>query len=377
MTTTVTADTTTPPSATTAPLKIGMIAPPWFELPPEGYGGIEAVVSALVDQLVACGHEVTLVASGHNGTAAQHFVRVYEEPPSERIGFTVMPELVLAAEADRALSDLDLDIVHDNSSAGPLLAGGRTQPTVVTMHNPVSGDNGDYYQRLGTKVRIVAISRAQMRQCPGLNWVGCVPNAIDVSSFPFEEHKQDWVLWIGRFCPDKAPHLAIEAARRAGRRIVLAGKVSEAAEKCYFDKSIRPLLGPDVEYVGEADAQLKRELYAKAACLVFPIQWEEPFGMVLPEALACGTPIVATPRGAVPEIVRDGETGFICADMETLVSAIGRVGELDPHACRMDAELRFDLPVMAAGYERLYRNVLAGCCSGGPTPTQAAGRAAA
>ncbi|SER77795.1 Glycosyltransferase involved in cell wall bisynthesis [Propionibacterium cyclohexanicum] len=342
------------------PLKIGMIAPPWFELPPKGYGGTEAVVAALVDQLVARGHEVTLIASGAPGTKAQHYVRVHDEPPSELLGSSVMPELVLAAEAGRALRELDLDVVHDNSAAGPLLAAGRHEPTVVTMHGPVSGDNGDYYRRLGTSIELVAISRAQMRQAPGLNWAGCVPNGIDVKSFPFRAHKEDWVLWIGRFCADKAPHLAIEAARRAGRPIVLAGKLSEPPEKEYFDQYVRPMLGPDVHYVGVADAALKRELYSKAACLVFPIQWEEPFGMVMAEALACGTPVVATPRGSVPEIVRDGTTGFIARGIDAFAQAINRVEEIDPAACRRDAEQRFDLPVMAAGYERVYRMLVAG-----------------
>ena len=339
----------------TRPLRIGMIAPPWFELPPRGYGGTEAVVAALVDQLVARGHEVTLVASGERRTRAQRHVRVYDEPPSHLLGSSVMPEVVLAAEAARSLDERELDIVHDNSAAGPLLARSRAIPTLVTMHGPVTGDNGDYYRRLGSSVDLVAISDAQRRQAPDLNWVGTVHNAIDVPSFPFRPDKEDHVLWIGRFSPDKGAHLAIEAARRAGRRIVLAGKLNETAEREYFADAVRPLLGRDAEYVGEADASVKRELFASAACLVFPIQWEEPFGMVMAEALACGTPVVATPRGSVPEIVRHGETGFVVDGLDALAQAIQRAGDLDPAACRRDAETRFDLPVMAEGYERVYR----------------------
>ncbi|GGH48723.1 glycosyltransferase family 4 protein [Microbacterium album] len=342
------------------PLRIGMVAPPWYELPPRGYGGTEAVVATLVDQLVARGHEVTLVASGTPRTRAQRHVRVYEEPPSHLLGSSVMPELVLAAEAARALDGLDLDVVHDNSAAGPLLARGRAIPTVVTMHGPVGGDNGDYYRRLGSSVDLVAISHAQRRHAPDLNWVGTVHNAIDVPSFPFRADKSDTVLWIGRFSPDKGAHIAIEAARRAGRRILLAGKLSEAAEKEYFDRDVRPLLGPDAEYIGEADSQLKRELFALASCLLFPIQWHEPFGMVMAEALACGTPVVATPRGSVPEVVRHGETGFVVEGVDALADAVTRVCELDPAACRRDAEQRFDLPVMAAGYERVYRMLAEG-----------------
>ncbi|NTV39881.1 MAG: glycosyltransferase family 4 protein [Demequinaceae bacterium] len=337
-----------------------MVAPPWFELPPRGYGGTEAVVASLVDQLVLRGHEVTLVASGRHGTKAQHYVQTYAEPPSERLGIDAMPELVLAAEAGRALEGLSLDVVHDHSAAGPLLARGRLAPTVTTMHGPVSGDNWGYFSRLGTTIDIVAISDAQRAQAPGLNWVGTVHNAIDVASFPLREKKGDAVLWIGRFCPDKGAHLAIHIARKAGRRIVLAGKLNEPAERDYFDREVRPLLASDTEYVGEADATLKRELFANASCLLCPIQWEEPFGMVLIEALACGTPVVATRRGSVPEIVRDGRTGFIADDIDGLFDAIQRVDEIDPLACRRDAEQRFDLPVMAAGYEHIYRALAEG-----------------
>lgn len=342
------------------PLRIGMVAPPWFELPPRGYGGTEAVVASLVDQLVDRGHEVTLVASGEPRTRAQRHIRVYDEPPSHLLGSSVMPELVLAAEAGAALEGLELDVVHDNSAAGPLLARGREIPTVATMHGPVSGDNGDYFRRLGSTIDLVAISHAQRHQAPGLNWVGTVHNAIDVPSFPFRDSKSDVALWIGRFSPDKGAHLAIEAARRAGRRILLAGKLSEAPERAYFDSEVRPLLGSDAEYIGEADAALKRELFAMASCLLFPIQWEEPFGMVMAEALACGTPVVATPRGSVPEIVRHGETGFVVDGIDALADAVQRASEIDPAACRRDAEQRFDLPVMAAGYERVYRMLVEG-----------------
>lgn len=346
--------------AASRPLRIGMVAPPWFTVPPRGYGGAEAVVASLVDQLVIRGHEVTLVAAGSPGTKAQHYIRSHEQPPSHLIGSDAMPELVLAAEASRALSVLDLDLIHDHSAAGPLLARGRRLPTVVTMHGPVAGPNGDYFRRLGTTIDIVAISDAQRAQAPDLNWVGTVHNAVDVASFPFRRDKSDVVLWMGRFSPDKGAHLAIEVARKAGRRIVLAGKLIEPSEKAYFDSAVRPLLGRDTEFVGEADAILKRELFSMAACLLSPIQWEEPFGMVMVEALACGTPVVSTRRGSVPEIVRDGQTGFIADDVDSLCSAVQRAGEIDPAECRRDAEERFDLPVMTAGYERIYRMLAEG-----------------
>jgi glycosyltransferase involved in cell wall biosynthesis len=335
-------------------LRIAMVAPPWFELPPRAYGGTEAVVAGLVDGLVARGHEVTLVGSGTHRTRAQRFVPVFAEPPSHLLG-TPMPEVQAAAAAARALADLDVDLVHDHSLAGPLLAFGRAVPTVITMHGPATAATGDYVASLGDAVDVVAISDAQRRLNPALNWIGTVHNAIDVPSFPFRATKDDYLLWIGRFDPQKGAHLAIAAAEALGRRLVLAGKLNEPAEHAYFEDAVRPRLGDRVEYVGEADGTLKRELFSRAACLVFPIQWEEPFGMVMAEALACGTPVAAIGRGSVPEVLTDGVTGAIAADPAGFPAAVLRALALDPFACRQEAERRFDLPVMAAGYERIYR----------------------
>ncbi|HET7173798.1 MAG TPA: glycosyltransferase [Nocardioidaceae bacterium] len=178
-----------------------MIAPPWFELPPTGYGGIESVVADLVDTLTVAGHEVVLIGAGRHRTRAARFVAVFEQPPSERLGAPV-PEVLHAARAAAALPHLRVDVVHDHSLAGPLLAVGRPRPTLVTMHGPVDSELGDYYAALGDSVGMVAISDAQRRLRPELNWIGTVHNAIDVASFPFRSRKEDFVLWLGRFHPD-------------------------------------------------------------------------------------------------------------------------------------------------------------------------------
>jgi glycosyltransferase involved in cell wall biosynthesis len=340
-------------------LRIAMVAPPWFELPPCGYGGIESVVADLVDQLSERGHHVTLIGAGGNGTAAEQFLQVFEVPPSQRLG-TPGPEVIHAAATARLLDDLDVDVVHDHSFAGPLLARGRPTPTVVTMHGAVSGENGEYFRWLGDSVDVVAISDAQRRLNPDLNWVGRVHNAIAVDSFPFRADKDDYLLWLGRFSPDKGPGLAIDAARAAGMRIVLAGKRSEPGELAFFDSEIAPRLGPGVEYVGEADATLKRELLAGARALAFPLQWEEPFGMVMIEAMACGTPVVALPRGSVPEVVAHGVTGLVVDDFDRFPAALRAAESIDPAACRAHVAAHFDLPVMAAGYEQIYRMLVAG-----------------
>jgi glycosyltransferase involved in cell wall biosynthesis len=338
--------------STPAPLRIALVAPPWFPVPPRGYGGIETVLADLAGALVRRGHDVVLIGAGKNGTPAR-FLTTYSEPPTARLGGS-MPEVVHAARAARYLDQLEVDVVHDHSLAGPLSARGRRTPTVITAHGPVGGEVGLYYRNLGRTVSLVAISNAQQRLAPDLNWSATVHNAVDVAAFPFREDKDDFVLFLGRCNPDKGVHLAIDAARAAGRRILLATKINEPAERDYFEAEIEPRLGPGVEHLGEANTTLKRELLAAAYCLAFPIQWEEPFGMVMIEAMACGTPVVAIGKGAVPEVVVDGVTGFIRDKPDELPEAIDAAGRLSPASCREHARQHFDIEVMVSGYERVY-----------------------
>jgi glycosyltransferase involved in cell wall biosynthesis len=341
------------------PLRIGMIAPPWFAIPPVGYGGIEAMVAGLVDGLVARGHHVTLVGAGAPGTSAQRYVAVFPEPPSSRLG-EPMPEVIHAAAAALALEDADLDVVHDHTLAGPLLARAWPVPTVVTAHGPVTGEPGDYLARLGTTVDVVAISDAQRRIRPELNWLATVHNGIDAASFPLGEGDGGYLLFLGRFHPDKGAHLAIEVARRTKRRLLLAGKLNEAPERAYFEAAIAPRLGNGVEFVGEADAVAKRELLGGASALLFPVQWDEPFGLVMVEAMACGTPVVALRRGSVPEVVAHGLSGLVVDDLDGLVTAVDLAEQLDRHRCRAWAKEHFDLSRMVLGYEAAYRTVVEG-----------------
>jgi glycosyltransferase involved in cell wall biosynthesis len=335
------------------PLRIAMIAPPWFEVPPTSYGGIEAVVAELVDALLARGHEVSLIGAGPARTAASRYFAVYDAPPSSRVG-EPLPQLVHAAAAGRILDGLDVDVVHDHSLAGPLLARGREVPTVVTAHGEVTGEPGAYLGWLGCSVSLVAISDAQRRLAGHLSWAGRVHNGLRVETFPYRAAKDDYVLFLGRFGPEKGAHLAIDAARAAGRRIVLAGKCREPVERDYFERAVRPRLGAGVEHVGEADAALKRELLAGARCLLFPVCWEEPFGMVMIEAMACGTPVVGLRRGSVPEIVRHEVTGVVVDHPDRLPWAVEEASRVSPAACREHVERNFSVSAMTTGYERIY-----------------------
>ncbi|MGH9082389.1 MAG: glycosyltransferase family 4 protein [Acidimicrobiales bacterium] len=334
-----------------------MVAPPYFAVPPNAYGGVEAVVADLVDALVDRGHEVVLVGAGRRGTRAQHFHATYQDPPGDQLG-DPLPEVLHAARTARFLDGVDVDLVHDHTLAGPLMARGRRRPTVVTVHGPVNGEPGDYYRALDGTAGLIAISDAQRSSAPDLAWVGTVHNALRVGTFPFRRDKEDFALFLGRFSPDKGAHLAIDAARQAGLRLVLAGKCAEPIEHEYFARQIAPRLGADTTMFGTADAREKRDLLARAACLLAPVCWEEPFGLVMIEAMACGTPVVALRRGAVPEVVVHGITGMVVDDPAGLPAAIHAARALDPAACRSHVERHFSVEAMAGGYERAYRHLL-------------------
>jgi glycosyltransferase involved in cell wall biosynthesis len=335
-------------------LRIAMIAPPYFSVPPGGYGGIEAIIADLVDALVDRGHEVTLLGAGRHATRAQRFISTNKLGQADRIG-EPMPELLHAAKVAGILDALTVDVIHDHTLAGPLTAGGRLAPTIMTVHGSVRGDRGDFYRALRRLVGLIAISDAQRSSAPDLPWIATVRNAIRAETFPFRADKKDYALFLGRIHPEKAPHLAIDAARAGRMPIILAGKCSEPVEQDYFRHEIEPRIGADVTILGVADAAQKRVLLAEAACLLFPIVWDEPFGMVMIEAMVCGTPVVALRHGAVPEVIVHGQTGIIVDDPAELADGIAQAKHIDPAICRKHVETNFAVDVMAAGYEAVYR----------------------
>ncbi len=345
------------------PMRIVLAAPPYFDIPPKGYGGVEAVVADLADTLVALGHHVTVLGAGDPGTAAK-FIPLWDRTVPERLG-EPYPEVMHALKVRSAIARIaavdGVDIVHDHTFAGPLNAPSYQAlglPTVATVHGPIDEDLYPYYRELGDDVGLVAISDRQRQLAPDLNWVGRVHNALRIKDWPFQARKGDYALFLGRYAPYKCAHLAVQAAHEAGIPLVLAGKCSEPSEKVYFETCVRPLLTDTDHVFGEADAASKRKLLGGARCLLFPIQWEEPFGIVMIEAMACGTPVVALRGGAVPEVVVDGVTGFVCDRPEELATAIRQVGTLDPAACRRHVMAHFDVSALGYGYEQIYRKVL-------------------
>ncbi|MGH2772750.1 MAG: glycosyltransferase family 4 protein [Actinomycetota bacterium] len=344
------------PTDSAEPLNIAMVAPPWFELPPSAYGGIEWMCYWLAEGLTSRGHRVTAIGAGNDNLSGD-FISTFDDPPSDRITDSIV-ESIHIARAARHMGELKPDVIHDHTLSGPLLSFDRSVPTVVTAHGPIVPDIADYYGALGDKIALVAISNAQRRTAEDLPWASTVYNAIPVDEYPFRAEKEEFILFLGRMNAEKAPHLAIEAGRAAGVPVVLAGKCSEPLENEFFEQKVKPLLGPDVDWIGEADTEKKKDLLSRARCLIMPIQWEEPFGLVMIEAMACGTPVVALQAGSVPEVVDHGTTGFVCARPDELPGAVGDVDSIDASACRDHVLRNFDVSVMVKGYERAYREVL-------------------
>jgi glycosyltransferase involved in cell wall biosynthesis len=340
-------------------MRIALIAPPWYTIPPSGYGGIEWVVALLADGLTDRGHEVTLFAAPGSGTKARLVSPLDEEPPRDAIGDPWY-------EASHIVSVYEhgdeFDILHDHTGPVGVSVGALSDcPTIHTLHGPFTEQTLMLYRRVARQHWFVAISESQRSMAPpDLRWAGVVYNGILMDRYPLREDKDDFLFFLGRADEEKAPHLAIEAARRAGRRLVMCVTTKNERERSYWAANVEPILGDDVEVHGECPNDQKTDLLARAAALLFPIQWDEPFGLVMTEAMACGTPVVAWRNGSVPEVVADGETGFIVESVDEMAAAVERVGDLDPRVMRSRVEQYFSAAAMITGYERAYERALAG-----------------
>ena len=342
-------------------MRILQIAPLWETVPPPAYGGTEAVVHLLVEELVNQGHDVTLCASGDSRTSA---VLRASYPRSLRTADDIVAKDLLSWH-HAALSMADArayDIVH-NHAGEQIMATHHLVPDVpmlTTMHCLITADTRVVWDQYAGHFN--TISWAQRRTMPrsGGTFAGVVHNAVDVQSFPFRADNDGYLLFLSRISPEKGPHLAVEVALRTGYPLVIAGKV-DPVDAAFFRDTVEPLIdGSRIRFVGEADAQTKRALYRDALALLMPITWDEPFGLVLAEAQACGTPVITFNRGAAPEIVSDQRTGFVVADVDGMAEAVSRVKEIDPALCRDHIATHFDGPIMAQNYVRLYRSIIEG-----------------
>lgn len=319
------------------------------------------MVAHLADGLVERGHDVTLFASGGSVTEAR--LEVYYDEPPGTISIVTNPLAELRHVLNAYSHAAEFELIHDHTSPLGISIGAHLErpPVVHTLHGPPDApDNKPIYEFIGRRLHVVAISEYQRSVMPELNYAGVVYNGINLSEYQLRSDKEDYLLFLGRMSPQKGVHLAVEAAKRLNRRLIITTKIVEPEEKSYFEEKVKPLMTDDIEILGEISIAEKSALYGRAACTLMPIQWAEPFGLVMTESMACGTPVVAFRNGSAPEIVEDGVTGFVVDDLDGFVAAVDRAGEIDAATCRDRVERLFSTKAMVDGYERVYEKVLKG-----------------
>ena len=360
-------------------MKIAQIAPPWLPIPPKNYGGTESVIYNLVEELVAQGHDVTLFAPGDAKTSAK-LVSFFPNSILAKKGnwdmhLKAFYHLQKAIECVRAQK---FDIVHTHLSSSsdlylfPLTAS-LTIPHVMTLHSNFpfdhhgpddkAGDADRFYMDWAPCVPLVAISEnAREQEKMPVHFVGVVYNGIDMSQFPPPGKKRDgYLVWLGRFVPEKGPHLAIEAAKRLQAPLILAGTIDRyvKASVNYFHEQIEPHIdNKQIKYIGPVNMRRKVSLLRRAHAFLNPIDWEEPFGMVMVEAMALGCPVISLARGAAPEIVKNGETGFLVQNLDEMIQCLPQIDEIDREETRLYVERNFSAKVMAEKYTQVYKKVI-------------------
>ena len=339
-------------------MKIAQVAPLTESVPPRHYGGIERVVSYLTEELVRMGHEVTLFASGDSITQARLeamcpcALRFDVNSIDYQIPHLIMLEKVFAQAED-------FDIIHFHTGYAHFSLCRRLGvPHITTHHSRLNFSEVLMLFREFIELPFVSISNDQRAPAPWANWLATVYNGIPDDLFTFHDKPGDYLAFLGRISPEKRVDRAINIAKRAGMKIKIAAKVDKV-DQVYFDTKIKPeLKDPHVEYIGEISDEQKNDFLGNAYALMFPIDWPEPFGLVMIEAMACGTPIIAYRRGSVPEVIKHGVTGFIVDDIESSVAAVEQVASLDRQQCRREFDTRFTARHMTEKYLKIYHKVL-------------------
>lgn len=340
-------------------MKILLLAPLWETVPPPAYGGTEAVVSLLGDGLALAGHDVTLFASG-DSTTRGNLEWVHHRSIRTACDITDPSPHEWLHNAIALSQAKEFDIVHNHFGELAMAMSHLIKtPMLTTLHGLITPDakviwdHYDWYYN--------TISYAQRKSMPIIanrQFVGVIYNAIRVETYPYCEKKDGYILFLARFSPEKGAHHAIEVAKKLGKKLLMAGKV-DRRDKEYFSTVVEPKIdGKQIQFLGEADAEQKRALYAGACCLLMPITWEEPFGLNIIEAMACGTPVIAFSRGAAPELIVQGKTGYLVSNVDEMVKAVYLVDQIEPKYCREHVERNFDNPRMIKGYLDAYERVL-------------------
>ena len=339
-------------------MRIAQVAPLYESVPPKYYGGTERVVSYLTEELVKQGHEVTLFASGDSITQARHIapcsrsLRMQDGCIDQLAHHVVMLELIAKHADEFDIIHFHIDYLHFPFSRR------QSIPHVTTLHGRLNiPDLVPLYEEF-FDMPLVSISNAQRRPLPWGNWMATVHHGLPTNLYNFREAPGKYLSFIGRISPEKRVDRAIEISQRLSIPLKIAAKVDKV-DRAYFEATIKPLLAlPGIEYIGEVGEDDKNELLGNAYALVFPIDWPEPFGLAMIEALACGTPVIAYRQGAIPEVLEDGVTGFVVDDLNSAVRAVERVQQLDRRRCRQAFEQRFSAARMAREYVVVYEQIL-------------------
>lgn len=339
-------------------MKIAQIAPLFESVPPKYYGGTERVVSYLTEELVDLGHDVTLFASGDSETKAR--LIAYSKNAlrlDDSVRDPVARHILLVEKVFQTAGEFDIIHSHIEYLAYPLIRRSST-PVVSTLHGRMDQpDLIPLYDEFWD-IPVTSISFSQRKPLPWLNWAGNVHHGIPENLYQFHEKASGYLAFVGRVSPEKGLAKAIDIAIRSEKTIKIAAKVDKA-DRDYFEAVIRPLLDhPLVQFIGEIGESEKNDFLGKAAALIFPIDWPEPFGLVMVEALACGTPVITCPCGSVPEIIQHEETGFIVSTTEEAVEAVGRLHEIDRRACRRAFERKFTARQMTEDYIGIYKKII-------------------
>lgn len=341
-------------------MRIAQIAPLWEQVPPTTYGGTELVVSLLTEELVRRGHEVTLFASGDSTTAAKlESVHSKALRLDKAVREAAIYEMLHLSQVYERASEFDVIHSHMGCAALPYASLVKT-PTIHTLHGIFTPDNEKMFVH-ARRQPFVSISDSQREQRLGLNCVATVYNGVDTSTYKFYPKPGDppYLAFLGRVSPEKGTHLAIEVAKRTGWTLKMAGKI-DVVDVEYYETLVKPHIdGEQIQFLGEANHTQKNILMGNAVATLFPITWREPFGLVMIESMASGTPVIAMKMGSTPEVIAHGKTGFLCESVDEFVTALEQVQSIDRYACRQHVEDRFSVRRMVDGYEAVYRLAVA------------------
>ncbi len=337
-------------------MKILQIAPLWIPIPPITYGGTELVISWLTEELIKRGHDVTLLASGDSKTSAK-LIPIW--PKSLWRANLSAPHAVFALIYEKlAQIQEDFDIIHDHCEfyTAPFVPFLK-RPLVSTIHHPMYEELIILFKKF-PKINFVAVSKDQRKSAPGVNFVKTIYHGLPISQYPFNPQPKDYLLWLSKIFPEKGPAEAIEVAKQAKEKLIVSGNILKEYGD-YFEYRLQPLIdGEQIQFVGASDFEKKIDLFRNATAFLYPVRRPEPFGLVVIEAMACGTPVIAYKTGAMLELIKDGKTGFLVNTQEEMVKALKKVDQIDRIACRRHVARKFSLKKMVNKYEALYYTIV-------------------